>query len=287
MSVVSAIVEPVAAASLPTPPPAGWSARVFLWATRALVAVTWASAGTFGAYVLVFYGGAIPARRLAEWNGGLEGLYDPRTPLATAGIAVHFAAGSVLLLAGPLQLFPSIRARVPAVHRWVGRVYTCAAMAAGAGGLAFIAVKGTIGGTTMSAAFALYGVLVALSGAQALRFARARRFERHRAWAIRLFALAIGSWLYRMDYGFWFLVAGTAGHTRRFDGPFDFFMDFFFYLPNLAIAEVFLRARRPSAGPAARFGASAAIAVATGFLALATYYFARYEWGPAIAARVG
>ena len=38
--------------------------------------------------------------------------------------------------------------------------------------------------------------------------------------------------------------AGGVGHTKIFDGPFDVAMAFFFYVPNLAVAELFIRARQ-------------------------------------------
>ena len=41
------------------------------------------------------------------------------------------ARGAVLLLLGPVQLIGEIRAKAPAVHRWIGRVYAFAAFAAG------------------------------------------------------------------------------------------------------------------------------------------------------------
>jgi hypothetical protein len=63
--------------------------------------------------------------------------------------------------------------------------------------------------------------LMVLAALETVRHARQRCFDEHRAWAIRLFALTIGSWLYRMDYGFWWLITHGAGHTRSFDGAFD------------------------------------------------------------------
>lgn len=109
---------------------------------------------------------------------------------------------------------------------------------------------------------------------------------RHRAWALRLFALAIGSWLYRMDYGFWLLLTDGAGHTRDFRGPFDLVMAFWFYVPNLLVAQAFIGARRVTATPAMRMAAAGVLAAATGFLLLGTYFFTRYYWGPAILERV-
>jgi hypothetical protein len=256
------------------------------WTGGALVAVTWLSAAIFGAYILAHYCGALVGDRMSDWNSQLPRLYEHGTVLANLGIGLHFVAGGVLLVLGPLQLFPSIRARTPAVHRWVGRLYVAAALAVGSGGLVYIACKGTVGGAPMSLAFAGYGALVVLCAAQSLRHARARRDELHRAWALRLFALAVGSWLYRMDYGFWALFRGP-GHTATFDGPFDLFMDVWFYVPNLALAELFIRVRSPGrpAGPRLRALAVAALGTATLFLALATYFFTRYQWVPAIAAR--
>jgi hypothetical protein len=274
-------ISNVAVAAAPSP----YSAAL-AWSSRALIAATWVSTCIFGVYILMHYGGAIPAGKLPEWNARLSGLYDPTTPLATIGIGLHFAAGGILLLLGPLQFFAGIRARAPAIHRSIGWLYTVAAMIAGSGGLVYILAHGTIGGGPMAIGFAGYGLAVTLTAAQTLRHGRARRMDVHRAWAIRLFALAVGSWLYRMDYGFWVLTAGGVGHTPRFDGGFDFFMDFFFYVPNLLVAELFVRARGNRAGAGLRTTATVALGAATGFVLLATYFFTRYEWAPAIAARL-
>jgi hypothetical protein len=277
--------EPVVLALPSPPPPTPRASAAVRWSSRALVVATWLSGAIFGAYILVHYGGAIVTGDLHDWNARLGGLYDPATPLATIGIGLHFAAGGILLLVGPLQFLAPIRARMPAVHRWVGRLYTVAAMLVGAGGLVYLVAHRAIGGTPMSIGFGLYGAAVVLAGAQTLRHARARNLASHRAWAIRLYALTVGSWLYRMDYGFWVLLADGAGHTRSFDGAFDLVMDFFFYVPNLAIAELIIRGRARHAGKSLRHVAVVAVTLATVVVLVGTYFFARYEWGPAIAAR--
>jgi len=251
-----------------------------------LVATVWTSATLFGLYILAFYAGAIATGTPEEWNDALPRLYEPATPTATAGITLHFAAGGIILVLGCIQLISAVRTRFPALHRWLGRVYVAASFAAGVGGLAFILSKGTIGGMPMNVGFAIYGVLMVVAAVETYRHARARRLEAHRAWAIRLFALAIGSWLYRMDYGFWLLLADGAGHTKDFQGPFDAVMDFFFYIPNLLVAEAFIRARRMTASPMLKVLASAALLGAAGFLILGTYYFTKIYWGPAILRRL-
>lgn len=257
------------------------------WSARALVATVWGSSAIFGIYILALFLGAIVAGTPEDWNTSLPGLYVERSLAANLGIGVHFALGAALLLLGPIQLMGSVRNRWPRFHRWTGWVYASSALLTGAGGLAFILARGTIGGATMDWGFGLYGALMIFTAVQTVRHAVARRIEVHRAWAIRLFALTIGSWLYRMDYGFWFLFAGSEGHTASFDGWFDKVMIFWFYLPNLAVAELFIRARKGRAPVALKAAGAAALAGATAFLLLATWFFTTEGWGPVIVARFG
>lgn len=262
------------------------SEKVLRWSATALVATVWISATLFGLYILAFYAGALADGEMEAWNRILPRLYERDTPAATAGIGLHFAAGGIILALGCIQLIGAVRDRWPAVHRWTGRVYVVASMLAGIGGLTFIVSKGTIGGAVMDAGFALYGVLTVLAAVQTIRHARAGRMEAHRAWALRLFALAIGSWLYRMDYGFWVMLTDGVGHEKYFTGPFDRVMAFWFYLPNLLVAEAFIRGRRAATRPTVRLAAAGVLVVATGFLLLGTYYFTKMYWGPAILARL-
>ncbi|MXO59064.1 DUF2306 domain-containing protein [Altererythrobacter salegens] len=258
------------------------------WSLVALTATAWLSGAIFGAYILAYYVGAVPAGTMQDWNSVLPRLYEAQgSPAANMGIGVHFMLGAVLLLLGPLQLIAGVRTRWPRFHHWVGRTYVASAILTGIGGLTFIALRGTVGGLPMSIAFALYGAAMVVCGAETLRHAMARRLQRHRAWAIRLFALAVGSWLYRMDYGFWFLLFGKAGHTADFHGPFDYFMDFWFYLPNLLVAELAIRSTAPRSSAAMKWGASGVIAGVTAFLVLAAYFFTTRSWGVAILWRLG
>lgn len=261
---------------------ADWPAAWLKWSGLLLSAGSWFSAAFFGAFILVFYVGAAPTGRLVLWNSNLPRLYEPGHPLAVWSIGAHFATGAILLLLGPVQLIGPVRRRWPGIHRWMGRLYVSAAAVAGLGGLGFILAKGTVGGPPMSLGFGLYGALIVIAAWQAWRQARARRFETHRAWAIRLYALAVGSWLYRMEYGFWLPLTHHAGHTDSFDGPFDVVMAFFFYVPNLLIAELFIRAMPSNLAPVVKASVAVLLNLATTVVLLGTYYFARYYWGPGI-----
>jgi len=258
------------------------------WSGTALAGVTWLSGCLFALYIVVFYFGALidGVAGDAPLRGQPARMFDPQALRASVGIGSHLLAGAVLLLLGPIQLVAAVRSRWPAFHRWSGRVYASAAILAGAGGIVFILTKGTIGGTQMDIAFAIYGMALILAACNTARHARARRFAAHRAWAIRLFALVVGSWLYRIEYTGWRVFAGGAGHTATFDGPFDTAMLYFFFVPNLLLAEAFLRARRENAGPAQQATAAFALAGAALAVALLTYMLALRAWGPPIVARL-
>ena len=261
--------------------------RSLRWSSLGLVGASWISAGAFGLYIFAFYLGNLLTGYPAAWNEILDGLYEKGNLPALASMSAHMAAGAVVLLLGPVQFILAIRSRWPVVHRWIGRVYVTTCGLAGLGGLIFIATKGTIGGAWMNVGFGLYGALMLLCAVQAWRHAAARRFDRHREWAIRLFALAIGSWLYRMDYGFWLLAMHRIGHREDFHGPFDVVMSFFFYLPNLAVAELYLRSAWLKEHGAARVATVVLMNTATVVVAVGTYYFLRFYWGPGILGAFG
>jgi Predicted membrane protein (DUF2306) len=278
--------EAAAVTASPTDPkrtPGGGPVRI---ARLALATVVWISAILFAAYILARYVGAIGDGGLDAWNRDLPLLYEQGKTAATAGMGVHFIAGAILLLLGPLQFVRAIREHAPAVHRWIGRIYASAALLAGLGGLTFIALKGTVGGTPMNIGFALYGALMVLAAIMTPYYAWQGQFVKHRAWAIRLFALAIGSWLFRIDYGFWLPLTGRLGHATSFDGPFDIVMAYFFYIPNLIVAEIIIRAPVYRMQRAGRTITAAGLVVATGIVLLATYYFTRLHWGPDILDRL-
>ena len=247
-------------------------------ASTGLAGTVWLSASLFGLYILFFYALATVSGDMARWNRVLP-MYEPGGDVGNAGIGLHFAGGGLILVLGSIQFVAALRERLPALHRWTGRLYVLGALAAAVGGLVFIAAHGTVGGVVMDVGFALYGVLMLGAAAQTARHAVARRLDVHRAWAIRLYALAIGSWLYRMDYGFWMLLTDGLG-VADFRGPFDYFMDFAFYLPNLAVAELWLRTRQIP--PVAQVAGAVVLLAATSFVLLGTYFFALHYWVPGI-----
>jgi uncharacterized membrane protein len=213
------------------------------WSLKMLMLVVWCSTLLFGLFILAFYVSSYFVEP-HKWNESLAGLHVAGGTLANSSIGLHFLAGGIILILGCLQLLPSIRRHVPRLHRISGRVYVLACLTTSIGGLIFIAARGTIGGAMMDLGFGLYGALMFICAIQTVRYARANEFARHRAWALRLFALAVGSWLYRMEYGLWFMATDAIGHEDDFSGWFDQVMAFFFFVPNLIVVELILRAQR-------------------------------------------
>ncbi|WP_136658857.1 DUF2306 domain-containing protein [Nitratireductor sp. XY-223] len=181
-------------------------------------------------------------------------LYRTDGTVSNPAMFGHMVAGAVITLLAPLQLLTVLRRRLPFVHRLIGYVVCCTAVLTAVGGLAYIWLRQTIGvayiwlrqtigGPLMDFAFAGYGLCVLAAAIQAVRFARARDFERHRRWALRMFVLAIGSWIYRVHYQLWHLATGGLWTEPGFTGPFDLFQLFAFYVPYLVGLEIYFRLR--------------------------------------------
>ncbi|MEO1676519.1 MAG: DUF2306 domain-containing protein [Pseudomonadota bacterium] len=181
-----------------------------------------------------------------------ESRFDPPGVAMSAAIFLHMVAGGIITVLAPLQLVRPLRRRWPFVHRWSGRAIVTLALLTALAGLGWIATQGTIGGPLMSAGFALYGALMALAAVQTFRFARAGEISRHRAWALRLFVLAIASWLYRVHYGIWYAATGGVASNEAFTGAFDRVQTLAFFLPYLVLVELWLLAERRRIRRAAR-----------------------------------
>jgi hypothetical protein len=252
-----------------------------------LVIMVWISSCLFGLYIIAYYAGGYASGNLTKWNSSaLPNLYEEGYPNAIRGVGLHFVFGGIILMMGSIQFIEGIRDRFILVHRWVGRVYVVACIFTAIGGLIYIFVKGTIGGIVMNVGFAGYGVAMLLCGVQTIRLARKKDIDQHRAWAIRLYALAIGSWLYRMYYGL-NSVAGLGWHQADFLSTFDYIMDFFFWIPNLLVAEFFIRSSVNTLPKWLQYIGAFILLLAIIFIAAATYKVTRYMWGPAILEMIG
>jgi hypothetical protein len=211
-----------------------WTGRVFYLA--ALLGL-----GIFGSYILLRATGAT-FQNFQQWKDLVSGAQRlaPADWIASVGIGMHYFMGAVLVLAWPILFSSRVRIRHRLVHRWTGRVYVSAGLLAGVGGLSFILARHD--GSAPHIAFALWGSVMMLSSVLAFVHARARRFELHRAWAIRLFAMVLGSWIFDLEYRAWEDFAGGVGiGAPGQPGLFDYAINYLFFVPNLLVAEFFIR----------------------------------------------
>ena len=216
--------------------------RMLGWIGRLFGVATLAGLGWFGAYIALRASGAT-IKSYEQWQNLVAGLPMPTASewIANLGIGLHFVMGTVLVLAWPILLSARIRSRHRKVHRWTGRIYVTAGFLAGAGGMSYIVTHGTFS-RAAAIAFSVWGAVMMLSSVMAYVHARARRFDRHRAWAIRLFAMVLGSWLFDIEIQAWTNWAGGIGmNADGASGPFDLAMLVLFFVPNLLVAEFFIR----------------------------------------------
>ncbi|MEU8779634.1 DUF2306 domain-containing protein [Streptomyces sp. NPDC048606] len=106
-------------------------------------------------------------------------------------LLLHIGGGTAALLLGPWQFVARLRTRRPAAHRIVGRAYLVCVAATAAGGL--LLVPGALVPPIAPIGFALLDVLLVLTTAAALHTARRRRFDRHRVWMVRSYALILSA----------------------------------------------------------------------------------------------
>lgn len=149
-------------------------------------------------------------------------------------LAVHAGGAATALLVGGFQLLPALRRR-RALHRWLGRVYAVGCIVGGLSGLRL--AFGTSAGAFAGLGFGLLAVLWLYATGQAWRLARARRFDEHREWMIRSFAMTFAAMTLRL----YLPVAPILGYD---------FMDgyrltaWISWIPNLMVAELYLRRGR-------------------------------------------
>jgi uncharacterized membrane protein len=146
-------------------------------------------------------------------------------------LAVHAGGAATALLIGPFQFLPAVRRR-RTLHRWLGRTYATGCIVGGCAGfgLAF----GTTAGPIAGLGFGLLAPTWIYCTAQGWLTARARRFDEHRRWMIRSFALTFAAVTLRL-----YLPIGVmAGLTFE---QIYVATAWISWIPNLLVAELYLR----------------------------------------------
>jgi len=264
----SAMIDPGPNTGLGADPGAGWSAdRLIGLAGKLWFAVALAGQWVFMAYIFAFYGVSTLTGRMQAWTrlDMVRMSYVRGDAAGNLVFAAHALAAGLVALAGALQLMPWIRRRAPAVHRWTGRAYLIAVMAAALAGLYLVWIRGDrpspVGATSLS----LNAVLMLVFAARAWRLARRGETAAHRRWALRTYIVANGQWFFRMGVIAWSLAwRGPVGIVDAAHGNLIYVMDFACYLVPLAVLEFYLRPRRNRTAGLALAGGLGLAAVVTG-----------------------
>jgi hypothetical protein len=214
-------------------------------ATAAWFALAAAGQLLMAAYVASFYGRALLAGAPETWNDG------PMSQAHVAGdgvgnlvMVLHLGFTVVIVLAGLMQLMPTLRRRLPMVHRWTGRIYILGAVTLALGGLYLVGTRSE-DGFGGSLGTSLNGLAILAFAYMALRTAMARRIDAHRRWALRLFIAVSGVWFFRLLVFGWiaFHQAPVGFDPVTFKGPFLTFSSFAMWLLPLAVLELYVQAR--------------------------------------------
>lgn len=152
-------------------------------------------------------------------------------------IYTHIFGAAFALALGPFQFSAKLRTRLPAVHRWCGRLYLGVGVLFG--GLAgLFAALHAFGGPAARLGFACLAVAWLFTGFRAYRAIRSGDVATHRRWMIRNFALTFGAVTLRL----WLPV--LLGSGIEFDAAYAV-VAWLCWVPNLVVAElVFNRSRR-------------------------------------------
>jgi uncharacterized membrane protein len=144
-------------------------------------------------------------------------------------ITLHAIGASVALLLGPFQFLDGLRARAPRLHRILGYLYLLLGVSVG-GTAGVLLARYSFGGLVSHLGFGLLGCLWLFTGVRAIIAVKQRRFELHRLWMVRNFALTFAAVTLRI-YLPLSMVAGL-----RFEDAYPA-IAWLCWVPNLIVAE--------------------------------------------------
>lgn len=235
-----------------------------------LAAILWfsvACAGQlmFAVYIAGQYGLTAMSGNMQAWNEVMANGLIAGDSVGNAALLAHLSMAWIVTTGGLLQLIPAIRQNFPKFHRWNGRTYMTAALLAAVSGLVMVWTREAgIGDMSQSIAISIDAVLIIAFGGLAWRYARARRFDVHREWALRLFMVVSAVWFFRVGLMFWIAINGgpVGFDPKTFEGPALTVLAFAQYLLPLAILEIYLRVQKRG-GDVSKLSFAGALALVT------------------------
>ena len=115
-----------------------------------------------------------------------------RLAIAPISWFFHVLAGAAFGILGPVQFVQAIRHRFGTLHRVSGRIFVLAGVILGLSGLSLLAQVTSERTPLADVARGFFGLALLIALAMAMAAIRARDYLRHRAWAIRAYAIGMG-----------------------------------------------------------------------------------------------
>lgn len=155
-------------------------------------------------------------------------------------LMLHAAGAGTALMVGAFQLLPALRRR-RGLHRWLGRIYGAGCIVGGCAG--FVLAFGTTFGPVAGVGFGLLAPIWIYCTVQGWLGARARRFDEHRRWMIRSFALTFAAVTLRLYLPLGIMAGLTFAQIYVATAWIS-------WIPNLVVAEFYLRRGMARSAPA-------------------------------------
>lgn len=219
----------------------------------------------FSYYIVAFYYTATFSADPEQFNQILAAGYIEGDFWGNLAVIGHVLFAAIITIGGLLQLIPIIRSKIPALHRWNGRLYILVAVIMSlSGAYMIIARNGQVVGNWFGhSTLMINGAIILLCAFKAFKYARMRTFVKHREWALRMFVAVSGVWLFRVGMMAWLSFHGkpVGFDPVSFSGPFLTVLYILVYIMPLLFLEVYLRAH-------ARGSVNQKLAAASGVLLL-------------------
>lgn len=173
----------------------------------------WIPASLLALALVPSLGGVV---RLLDLSGGRTA-ENARFFDLPAPILVHIVGATAYLVLGALQLWPSLRRRRPAWHRWTGRVLVPAGVAGGLSGMWMAAFSDVPAhdNTALMWLRLLFGAVMVAGLVLGLLAIRRRDVRTHQRWMARAYAVAQGAGTQALFLGpYVALVGQPSGHPK-------------------------------------------------------------------------
>ena len=150
-------------------------------------------------------------------------------------LALHGVGMSLFLVIGLFQMNTRLRMRRPELHRKLGRIAGMGAILGGITGIWMTLLHLEISTPLLVGARLIIGTAMTLFVILAIRDAKARRIQSHRAWMLRAYAFAFTSATLSIIFLPAILIFGEPSPLL------SDFVQIMGWVINLAIAEIYLR----------------------------------------------